>query len=306
MALEQLELLLPALDLVLELRQRRGVLLAALDVLGEPARVGLVLRERGDEVLARHAGIAHGDDHDLLLQLAHFGDVRTQVQDQGIEHARRQPQLHEFIRELLALAQRLHDPWRRAWRSSRAPGRGSWRWRRSAWPPRSDPGRCRRLPPRCRPPLRFPLPRRPSPAAATDFQLGRVLRLRDDVRRVRVDEADDHVDQAPLAGLDRLIGAQQEVVGGRVHRERAAHRIEAFLDALGDADLALARQQLHRAHLAHVHAHRVGGAAELGIERCERRGGFLDRLLVGRLRGLGLPAATRCPVPSRTPGCPCR
>ena len=118
-------------------------------------------------------------------------------------------------------------------------------------------------------------------------QLGRVLRLRDDVRRVRIDEADDHVDQARLAGLDRLVGPQQEIVGGRIHRERAAHRIQAFLDALGDADLALARQQFHRAHLAHVHAHRIGGAAELGVERGERRGGLLDRLLVGGRGGLG-------------------
>ena len=122
--------------------------------------------------------------------------------------------------------------------------------------------------------------------AGDQLHLGRVLRLGDDVGRVRIDEADDHVDQARLAGLHRLIGPQQEIVGRRVHGERAAHRIEAFLDALGDADLALAGEQLHRAHLAHVHAHRVGGAAELGVERRERRGGFLDRLLVGGRRGL--------------------
>ena len=57
---------------------------------------------------------------------------------------------------------------------------------------------------------------------------------------------------------------------------------EAFLDALGDADLAFARQELHGAHLAHVHAHRIGGAAKLGVERGKRGGGFLDRLLIGR------------------------
>jgi hypothetical protein len=66
-----------------------------------------------------------------------------------------------------------------------------------------------------------------------------------------------------------------------------AHRIEAFLDALGDADLALARQQFDRAHLAHVHAHRIGGAAEFGIERGQRRGGFLDGFFVGRRGGIG-------------------
>ena len=45
-------------------------------------------------------------------------------------------------------------------------------------------------------------------------------------------------------------------------------------------------EQLDRAHLAHVHAHRIGGAAELGIERGQRRGGFLDGLVVGRRAGL--------------------
>ncbi len=119
------------------------------------------------------------------------------------------------------------------------------------------------------------------------FQLGRVLRLRDDIRSVRIDEADDHIHQARLAGLDRLVGAQQKIIRGRIHRERAPYRIQALLDALGDADLALARQQFHRAHLAHVHAHRIGGAAELGVERRQRRGGLFDRLLVRGRGGLG-------------------
>jgi hypothetical protein len=39
-------------------------------------------------------------------------------------------------------------------------------------------------------------------------------------------------------------------------------------------------RQLDRAHLAHVHAHRVGRAAELGVDGRERRlGGFLGFLL---------------------------
>ena len=119
-----------------------------------------------------------------------------------------------------------------------------------------------------------------------DFKLGRVLRLSDDVGRVRIDEADDDVDEPRLAGLDRLVGSQQEVVRRRIHRKRAADRLEAFLDALGNADLAFARQELNRAHLAHVHAHRIGGAAEFGVERgkCGRR--LFDRLFIRRCRGL--------------------
>jgi hypothetical protein len=78
---------------------------------------------------------------------------------------------------------------------------------------------------------------------------------------------------------------QQVFVRRRILGERGAHGIQAFLDALGDADLALAGQQLHGPHLAHVHAHRVGGAAEFGIERRQRCGGLLDGLLVGRGEG---------------------
>jgi hypothetical protein len=62
--------------------------------------------------------------------------------------------------------------------------------------------------------------------------------------------------------------------------QRRLDLVQAFLDALGDGDFAFARQQLHRAHLAHVHAHRVGGAAGFGIERGERGDGFLGDGLV--------------------------
>jgi hypothetical protein len=101
------------------------------------------------------------------------------------------------------------------------------------------------------------------------------------VRRVRVDEADDDVDQAALAGLDLLVLAQHELERHRVARQRRADGVETFLDALGDADFALARQQLDRTHLAHVHAHRVGGAAELRVDSGERSGGFLGSFFVG-------------------------
>jgi hypothetical protein len=41
-------------------------------------------------------------------------------------------------------------------------------------------------------------------------------------------------------------------------------------------------------HLAHVHAHRVGGAATLGVERTQRGGGFLGGGLVGLAAGGGV------------------
>ena len=59
--------------------------------------------------------------------------------------------------------------------------------------------------------------------------------------------------------------------------------LQAVLDALGDLDFAFARQQFDRAHLAHVHAHRVGGAAEFGVDGGQRLLGlFLDVLVVDR------------------------
>jgi len=43
------------------------------------------------------------------------------------------------------------------------------------------------------------------------------------------------------------------------------HCLATGLDALGDRDLALARKQVHRAHLAQIHAHRVIGTLRGGL-----------------------------------------
>ena len=48
-------------------------------------------------------------------------------------------------------------------------------------------------------------------------------------------------------------------VSGLSHRP-CDHRLAAGLDALGDRDFALARQQLDRAHFAQIHAHGIVGA----------------------------------------------
>src|SRR5437667_9636856 len=57
--------------------------------------------------------------------------------------------------------------------------------------------------------------------------------------------------------------------GERALAQTGDHRFAAGLDALGNRDLALARQKLHRAHFAQIHAHRIIRA-------------------LGRLLGLGL------------------
>ena len=63
--------------------------------------------------------------------------------------------------------------------------------------------------------------------------------------------------------LPSLSSSRQMMIGLEGQRALAQardHRLAAGLDALGDGDLALARQQLDRAHLAQIHAHRIVGA----------------------------------------------
>ncbi len=77
-------------------------------------------------------------------------------------------------------------------------------------------------------------------------------------------------------------------VSGLSHRP-GDHRLATGLDALGNGDLALARQQLDAAHLAQIHAHGVVGAVGrlflLGGGECllagldEFGGNLLDLLL---------------------------
>ena len=100
----------------------------------------------------------------------------------------------------------------------------------------------------------------------------------------RIDQAVDHLVDADFVLFDAV--RERENLGdrGRACRNRLDHVLQAVLDALRDLDFAFARQQLDRAHLAHIHAHRVGGAAEFGIDGGERRLGLLDHVLVGDRR----------------------
>jgi len=63
-------------------------------------------------------------------------------------------------------------------------------------------------------------------------------------------------------------------------RDGLHHVAQSVLDPLGDCDLGFARQQFHRSHLAQVHPHRIGGAAEIRIDCRERGFGFFGRCLV--------------------------
>ena len=79
----------------------------------------------------------------------------------------------------------------------------------------------------------------------------------------------DDVAQEDLALVELVAPDDDGLEGERALAQPRDHGLAAGLDALGDRDLALAREQFHRAHLAQIHAHRVVGA-------------------LGRLLGLGL------------------
>jgi hypothetical protein len=99
---------------------------------------------------------------------------------------------------------------------------------------------------------------------------------------VGIDQAVDHFIDAHGAAPIFSALRQHFVDGGRAGGDGLHHVLQAIFDALGDLDLALAGEQLDRAHLAHVHAHRVGGATEFGVDRGQRGLGLFFGVFVGR------------------------
>src|SRR5437879_3559754 len=70
----------------------------------------------------------------------------------------------------------------------------------------------------------------------------------------------DDVAQEDLSLIELVAPDDDGLEGQRALAQPGDHRLAAGLDALGDRDLALAREQLDRAHFAQIHAHRVVGA----------------------------------------------
>ncbi|MCY1515121.1 hypothetical protein D9M68_496970 [compost metagenome] len=91
---------------------------------------------------------------------------------------------------------------------------------------------------------------------------------------VRVREAVHDGRDDDLAFTDGRGHLEDRGDGGGGGRNGFHHGHQAAFDALGDFDFAFARQQLDRAHFAHVHADRVGGAAEFAVHRGQSRFGF--------------------------------
>ncbi len=87
----------------------------------------------------------------------------------------------------------------------------------------------------------------------------------------------DDVAQQNLAVVQLVAPDDDGLEGERALAQAGDHGLAAGLDALGDGDLALARQELDRAHLAQIHAYRIVGAldrlARGGLGLGDRRGG---------------------------------
>ncbi len=103
------------------------------------------------------------------------------------------------------------------------------------------------------------------------------------IGRVEIDD----VAQQHLAFVERVAPFDQRGDGQRVLADAADHHLAAGLDALGDRDLTLAREQLDRAHLAQIHAHGIVGAADVVlIDIAARLGLAILGFGLGRLLAL--------------------
>ena len=105
----------------------------------------------------------------------------------------------------------------------------------------------------------------PSPPSSVSFELlgGRALGQ----HRLEVED----LAQLHAPFVEGVGPADDGVEGDRAFAQAPDHDVAAGLDALGDGDLALAGEQLDRAHLAQVHADRIVGA--VGRLLLRRRGG---------------------------------
>ena len=85
---------------------------------------------------------------------------------------------------------------------------------------------------------------------------GVVLGIRAGIGRFEIDD----VAKEDLSLVQFVAPDDDGLEGQRAFAETRDHRLAAGLDALGNRDFALARQQLDGAHLAQIHAHGIVGA----------------------------------------------
>ncbi len=147
--------------------------------------------------------------------------------------------------------------------------------------------------------MRLPLRRRAVSAAVARRDRRGVLGVGAGIGRFEIDD----VAQEDLAVVELVAPDDDRLEGQRALAQTRDHRLAAGLDALRDRDFAFARQQLDRAHLAQIHAHRIVGALAglglLGLGRRRARNldefavalfllGLLACLFAGGLLALGL------------------
>ena len=75
----------------------------------------------------------------------------------------------------------------------------------------------------------------------------------------------NNIAQQHFLGDQRVMPLHDGADGQRAFADATDHHFTAGLNALGDSDLAFARQQFDRTHFAQVHADRVVGAAQVGF-----------------------------------------
>ena len=117
----------------------------------------------------------------------------------------------------------------------------------------------------------------------------RLLCLRAFIGRFEIDD----IAEQNLAFVQLVAPDDDGLEGEGTFAQAGDHRFAAGLDALGDGDFALARQKLHRAHLAQVHAHWIVGAlGRLGTGGGRRDGGLRGNRPAAALILVGLVGAS--------------
>jgi hypothetical protein len=259
---------LQALDFVLFILQFGAVIFLARET-AHPPGVCLGALERGDEILARHATDLDGNAHDFAFMVAQGDQHIARGVGQRVGNARRE------LEELEQLAQLLHFLdgvfVQTALVGNHLLGfvvlalEGS---KALLGLDRIGPG------------FGFLFIVFRGRGSVGDFRGGRHV-----LGRIQV--AHDNVGEAAFFLGDQVILIQHALDRARIEGHGGQHLADAFLDALGDNDFALAGQQFDGTHFAHVHAHRIGGAAGFGFHGGQCGGGFGGGDIVGGRVALG-------------------
>ena len=99
----------------------------------------------------------------------------------------------------------------------------------------------------------------------------------------RVDKARENIADPVRVFFGFTEGLQNGFYRTRVISQCRHDFADAFFDALGDNDFAFTGQQFHGTHFAHVHAHRIGGATNIGFHQRQSGGSFFGGCIIGSI-----------------------